>query len=188
MFKDLLLKTRSYRRFDENHPVSLETLMELTDLARCTASGANMQPLKYILSCDRIKNEMIFPTLKWAGYLTDWNGPEPGERPAGYIIIVLDKEVAPSAGTDHGIAAQTILLAAAEKEIGGCMLGAVNRKELGKQLKLSNRYEILLVIALGKPAETVILEDVEAGGSIKYYRDQNDVHHVPKRALKNILI
>ncbi len=188
MLKDLILKNRSYRRFDQSVPVEMETLRELVDLARCSASATNRQALKFILSNEPEKNALIFPTVGWAGALKDWPGPAEGERPSAYIVILLDKEIAQSAGCDHGIAAQSILLGAAEKGLGGCMLGSARTGELSKNLNLPDRYEIALVIALGKPAETVVLETLEPGQPFIYWRDKDSVHHVPKRKLDDIII
>jgi nitroreductase len=188
MIRKLILKNRSYRRFYEEVPVELETLRGLVDLARLSASAGNLQPLKYILSCDPEKNSLIFPHLRWAGYLKDWPGPPEGERPAAYIIILGDKELSQSFGCDHGIAAQSILLGAVEKGLGGCIIGSIARDELRKALAIPTRYEILLVLALGKPKETVVIEKVGSDGDIRYWRDRQDIHHVPKRALDDIII
>ena len=188
MIRDLILKNRSYRRFYQDMPVSIDTLRELVDLARLSASAANKQPLKYILSCDPQRNALVFQNLAWAGYLKSWPGPEEGERPSAYIIILGDKTITQSFGCDHGIAAQSILLGATEKGLGGCMIGSVRKGELSQALAIPADYEILLVIALGKPKETVVLEAVRPGGDIKYWRDEQGVHHVPKRSLDEIIV
>ena len=188
MFKDLVLKTRSYRRFYENMAVDMATLRELVDLARLTASGGNRQSLKYVLSCDAETNARIFPTLAWAGYLKDWGGPKEGERPSAYIIILLDNEISESAGCDHGIAAQTIMLGATEKGLGGCIIASVKKSALHVALGIDECFSILLVLALGKPKEEVVVEAVEPGGDIKYWRDAEQVHHVPKRKLEDIFV
>jgi nitroreductase len=188
MLKELVKKNRSYRRFDENFKIDLDTLKELVGLARLSASGANLQPLKYVLSCAPQINEKIFSTLAWAAYLKDWAGPEKGQRPSAYIIVLHDKEVSGGAGVDHGIACQTMLLGAVEKGLGGCMLGSINREELRAILKLQDRYDILLVLALGKPAEEVAIEEIGFDGDIKYYHDKDGVHHVPKRSLEDLII
>jgi nitroreductase len=188
MFKDLVLKNRSYRRFKQDSAIAMETLRALVDLARCSASAANLQPLKYMLSCDPGKNELIFPTLAWAGYLADWPGPAEGERPAAYIIILHDTEISKSVICDQGIAAQSILLGAAEQDLGGCMIHSVNREELHRKLDIPSRFEILLVLALGEPAEEIVLEDLDPAGSIRYWRDDRSIHHVPKRSLDEIIL
>ena len=188
MLRDLILKNRSYRRFHEDVAIEMDTLRELVDLGRLSASGSNMQPLKYVLSCDPDRNAQIFSTLAWAGYLADWTGPAEGERPSAYIIILCDTEIRKDPGCDHGIAAQSILLGAAEKNLGGCMIGSIKRDELRDALEIPNQYEISLAIALGKPKETVVLEDVKPDGDIKYYRDDEHVHHVPKRSLDEIIV
>lgn len=188
MLKDLVLKNRSYRRFKQSEAVSMDTLRELVDLARNSPSATNRQALKFILSAEAEKNAKIFETLGWAGALPDWPGPAEGERPAAYIIVLLDTEIAKNAGCDHGIAAQSILLGATEKGLGGCMLGSAKREVLTKNLDIDPRYEIQLVIALGVPAETVVLEVLEEGQPFKYWRDEKTVHHVPKRKLDDIII
>lgn len=188
MLKDLILKNRSYRRFYEEVPVKIETLRELVDLARLSASSANLQPLKYILSCSPQKNELVFPNLRWAGYLKDWPGPSKGERPSAYIIILGDRNISKSFACDHGIAAQSILLGAVEKGLGGCMIGSIDREGLRKALEIPDQYEILLVLALGKPREKVVIEEVGPDGDIKYWRDEKGVHHVPKRKLEEIIL
>jgi len=188
MLEDLVLKNRSYRRFQEEVSVAEETLKGLVDLARNTASAANLQPLKYVLSCDSEKNALIFSHLFWAAYLKDWSGPSEGERPSAYIVIVGDKGICGSFGCDHGIAAQTIMLGAIEKGLGGCMIGSIGRQSLHKDLALSPDHEILLVLAIGKPKETVVIESLGATQDIRYWRDSKGVHHVPKRSLGDIMI
>ncbi len=203
MIKDLVAKSRSYRRFFQEVAIDKRVLRELVELARLSPSAANLQPLKYILCCEPKKNALIFQHLGWAGYLKDWPGPAEGERPSAYIIILGDTEIEPRRGNgganrltppslwrgcDHGIAAQSILLGAAEKGLGGCMIGTVKREELRKTLDIPSRYEILLVLALGKPKEMVVIEAVGTCGDIKYWRDNQGVHHVPKRPLDELIL
>jgi nitroreductase len=188
MLEDLVRKNRSYRRFHQDVPVPLETLRALVYLARLSASGSNLQPLKYVLSCDPETNARIFPHTRWAGYLKDWPGPEEGERPAAYVVILGDTEIRKDVGCDHGIAAQSIMLGAAERELGGCMIGSIDRDGLRQTLDIPEQYEILLILALGKPKETVVLEDVGPEGDAKYYRDADGVHHVPKRSLEEMIL
>jgi nitroreductase len=188
MMRDLVLKNRSYRRFYQDKSVTIETLKDLVDLARMSASAANRQPLKYALCCDQQRNALVFPNLAWAGYLKDWSGPEEGERPSAYIVILGDSTINPSFSCDHGIAAQSILLGATEKGLGGCIIGSVRKAELSQALGIPTEYEILLVIALGKPKETVVLEPMPPGGDFRYWRDDQGVHHVPKRSLDEIII
>jgi len=188
MLKSLIQKNRSYRRFYEDKKISERTLKSLIELARLSASSANLQPLKFFLSSTLETNKKIFPFLKWAGYLKDWPGPAKGERPSAYIVIMGDAGISRSFGYDAGIAAQSILLGAVEKGLGGCMIGSIEKEKLRNSLKIPGHLEILLVIALGKPREKVVIETVGKNGDIKYWRDRKGVHHVPKRALKDIII
>ena len=187
-FSELVLNNRSFRRFHQDHKVELETLKALVNLGRNSASGANLQPLKYVLSCDAGTNADIFSCLAWAGYLKDWPGPVEGERPAAYIVVLGDTTITQDVGCDHGIAAQTIMLGAREMGLGGCMLGSVNRKQLRELLNVPEHLKILLVLAIGKPKEQIVLETLEPDGSIRYWRDAEGIHHVPKRKLEDIVV
>jgi nitroreductase len=187
MLSELIRKNRSYRRFHQNVPIAIETLRELVELARLTPSGGNRQPLKYVLSCSPPSNDLIFEHLSWAVYLKPWPGPADGERPSAYVILLGDQTLAPSFEYDAGIVAQSILLGAVEKGLGGCIIGSVNRERLRSALDLPKHLEILLVLALGKPAEEVIIEPLGPDGSIEYWRDPRGVHHVPKRSLDELI-
>jgi len=184
---DLVSRCRSYRRFDERMPVGELVLRDLVGLARRAASAANRQPLKYVLSCAPEWNAKVFETLAWAAYLPDWPGPAAGERPTAYIVVLVDTSISPAADVDVGIAAQTILLGAVERGLGGCLFAAVKREQLASRLALPDRLTIALVIALGTPVETVVLEELPVDGSIRYYRDAAQVHHVPKRPLEELV-
>jgi nitroreductase len=179
---------RSVRRFIETHKITDKEMIRLVNLARHSASGANLQPLKFVLSNSDERNDLIFPYLSWAGYLSDWVGPVEGERPSGYIIVLGDQEVAKNFQYDAGIACQSITLGAVELGLGGCLIGSIKKDALREALSIPERYEILLVIALGKPDETIILEDLEPEGDIKYWRDEKDIHHVPKRELGELIL
>jgi len=179
---------RSYRRFKQNHQITFKELLRLVNLARLSASGANLQPLKYITSFTEEQNELIFPTLSWAGYLKDWAGPVEGEKPSAYIIVLGDTAIGNSFQYDTGIACQSILLGAAERGLGGCLIGSIKRDKLREGLTIPEQYEILLVIALGIPAEKVIIEELKEVGDFKYWRDEKDIHHVPKRGLSELIL
>lgn len=189
MIQELVAKCRSYRRFYQEERIGEETLRELVDLARMTASTANSQALKYRLVTEPEECGRVYGTLMWAAALPDWDGPEEGERPAAYIIVACDQTLGRNKQWDEGIAAQTILLGAVERGLGGCMLGSVNRPKLAQVLNLdTGRYALDLVIALGRPKEQVMVVPVGEDGSVRYYRDENQVHCVPKRSLEDILL
>lgn len=185
--KNLVLRTRSYRRFDEAHKIEYSTLTSLVDLARLSASGANRQPLKYLLYNSIDDCNRIFPSIVWAAYLKDWDGPARGERPSGYIVMLGDRSISEAFGFDPGIAAQSIMLGATEAGLGGCMIASIKREDLRAELKIPDRFEILLILALGKPVENVIIDDMK-DDDVKYWRDTQANHHVPKRALEDLII
>lgn len=184
---ELVLKTRSYRRFDESVRIEYRTLEALVDLSRHSASGANRQPLKFVIFNSPDGCQRVFPSLVWAAYLKDWDGPEPGERPTGYIIILGDKTISETFGVDHGIAAWSMMLGASEAGLGGCIFASIRREQLRSELNIPEQYEILLVLALGKTVENVIIDEI-SDGDVKYWRDKNRNHHVPKRPLSELII
>lgn len=187
-FSELVLKNRSYRRFDQNERIPKTLLVDLVGLARISPSPANLQALKFWLVSDPEECEQVLKNVKFGGYLKDWGGPAEGEKPSGYIIILGDNEIKPIFEIDAGIAAQTMLLGAAEQGFGGCMVKAFKRESLRELLGLGENLEIVLVIALGKPAEISVLEDYVVGKGIEYYRDAEGVHHVPKRTMDELIV
>ena len=192
LVKDLILKNRSYRRFDQSVTFPIDLLREMVEAARMSGSARNMQPLKYMLFNDPGDCEKIFPTTAWAGYLKDWSGPVDGERPTAYIIQLGDLELTDDWWCDDGIAAQSMLLTAVEAGFGGCIIGSLQREKLRSLLEIPERFKIIQVIALGKPIEEVVIDDATAGEDgqtdIKYWRDEKGVHHVPKRGLDELII
>ena len=189
MLKDLLLNCRSYRRFHQEVSIPTEALKDMVDNTRLTASASNAQALKFKIVNTPAECAKVFSTVKWAGALTDWDGPAEGERPSAYIIIACDLSLGRNKQWDDGIAAQTIMLSAVEKGYGGCIIGNCRRAELLKLLDLNpEQYFVSLVLALGKPKEEVVLVPLGEDGSTTYYRDNNQIHYVPKRSLDDILI
>lgn len=188
MIYDLVRKNRSYRRFQEEKEISPDTLLELVNLARLSASAANLQELRYRLVFLKAEKELVFPCLKWANYLTDWDGPVYGQRPAGYILVLAPKNSTRFHYIDAGIASQSMLLGASEKGLGGCMIASMNRERLEQGLLLPADLDIILAIALGVPDEEVLIDDISSGESIKYYRDEKDRHHVPKLKLDELIV
>lgn len=186
--REALLNNRSRRRFYQEVSIPEKDLMTIADAARLSPSGRNIQAIKFLISCTPDLNSRIFPTLAWAGYLTEWDGPEEGERPSAYIVQLLDKSITPNImAEDSGITAQSMLLQAVELGYGGCIIAAVKRKELHGILGLDDRYAVLNVIALGKPKEEVVIEPMK-DGQYRYWRDAAGVHHVPKRSLEEMVI
>ena len=190
MLKELVLKNRSYRGFDPSVRLTREELLELLDLARYTASSVNEQPLRYYIAWEKEEVEQILPLTMWAKALKEMKLPHPGKEPAAFIIICQDMNISSNTTRfqrDVGVVAQTMLLGAVEKGFGG-MIGSFHKPQLKELLNLPEGVEPNLIVALGKPAEKVVLTDVGEDGSTKYYRDAEDTHYVPKRSLKELVL
>ncbi len=183
---------RTCRRFRQDVAVPLSALRALVDAARVCPSGANRQPLRYAVCVDPARNAAVFAHLRWAAYLKDWDGPAPGERPAAYIAVLCDRKGSPTPEIDLGIAAQTIQLGAQALGLGCCMIGAFDRDGVRAALGLDAApcadLDMVLVLALGVSAETRVLDTVGADGDIRYHRDAEGTHHVPKRSLESVLL
>ena len=188
---EIIKETRSFRRFDQSRQIADSTLENLIELARLGGSARNCQPWQYGLISDPQRCAEIFPYIGWAGYLTDWKGPVEGERPTAYILCLLNRDWLKGsdkeAQFDLGVATQNLLLGAMQEGIGGCRIGAFSPK-LANLFELPEHLELALVLALGYPVETVVLEETGDDGDIKYYRDEQQVHYVPKRRLKDIIV
>ena len=194
MLKDLVLKNKTYRRFDESVQVPYSLIRQWIELVRLVPTARNQQALKYLILTDPELREQFFPTLKWAGYLKDWDGPKSGERPTAYIIIGIDNRISNNyiahwTHIDLGIAIQTLLLAAVENDLGGCVIVFMDKKKQRQLLNIPDYIDIQAVLAIGKPIENVVWIDMKPGQTdYKYFRDEQGNHFVPKRPLSEILL
>lgn len=186
-FNELIQATRSVRRFKQT-PITMETLKTLISYVRYSPAGANQQKLKALAVNDGKTMAKIFPLINWAGAIKEWDGPEEGQQPMAYIVLMLDRTIGASAGIDHGIAAQSIVLGARAMGIGACMIGAYSKAKLVEALQIPENLESLLIIALGEADEEIVIEDSIEGQSTTYYRDEADVHHVPKRTVDELIV
>lgn len=190
-FKELVKRNRSFRGYDESYRFTKEQLEDYVDTTRYTASSVNMQPLKYFIAYEKEMVDTIQKMTKWARALPDLNLPYVGKRPTGFIVVCQDINISLNTERfmkDVGIVAQTILLQATEEGLGGCMIGNFKKEEVMETLKLDDNLVPLLIIALGKPDEEIVITEIPESGSTNYYRDKEDVHYVPKRSLGDILI
>jgi nitroreductase len=189
--KEIMAKTRTFRKFDPTKPVDVKIIEELIELGRLGGSARNCQPWQYALVTAEEQRQSLFPYLGWAGYLTDWKGPDESERPTAYILCYLNKTWLKGsmleAHFDLGIATQNMLLGATAAGLGGCRIANISPKLAGL-FPQPEHLELHLVIALGVPAEKVVIEECNDDDNIKYWRDGSHIHHVPKRALKDILL
>lgn len=191
MVKDLIIKNRSYRGYDESYRFTREQLEYYVDGARFCASSVNMQPLKYFIAWEKEDVDKVQCRIKWARQLPQMKLPHPGMCPTAFIVICQDRTVSDNLNRfmkDVGIVAQSMLLMATEEGLGGCMIGNFDAGDIREGLGLPESLQPLLVVALGKPAETIVLTDVGEDGNTAYYRDVNDVHYVPKRSLDDLLL
>jgi nitroreductase len=177
---------RTTRKFMQQ-PIGRALLEKYIDAARLAPSGANMQPLKYVIVDEPVKIKQVFENVKWSAYIAPEGDPKEGERPVAFIVIMADTEIK-KAGyeLDAGAAAQSIFLTAWEDGVGTCWMGAIDRDKIKEVLKIPDRYVINTVIALGYMAEHPVAEDMK--DSVKYYKDPSGVLHVPKRTLKDVLV
>ena len=183
---ELVLKRRSIRRF-KNIPIRYEILEKCVNAARLAPSAHNLQPLEYIIVDDEQLLPKVFDMLRWAAYISPAGDPPPGHRPTAYIVVLI-KEGAGYKGLenyDAGLAVENMILVALEEGVGSCCIYNINRDGLRELLNVPEDYIISLVLPLGYPDESPVVE--EFTGSPKYWKDKDNVLHVPKRGLKDIL-
>lgn len=187
---ECIRKRRTIRLF-QDRPVDRGDLLDLADLARRSPSAANKQPLEYLIVDDKGPVGRLFDFLAWAGYIQPKRNPPAGKRPTAYIVVLIDKArtIGDYAPVDAGAAVQTILLAACAKGLGACWIGSVQRDPVRLLLSIPDTHEIHSVVALGYPDEDPVMEDMEDEdpNAIKYFLDDSDRLHVPKRSLEAIV-
>lgn len=188
VLRELLERNRSIRRFDHGRKISHEDVEQLVGLTRYCASGRNLQPLRYRIVVDDAECAAVFPSLAWAGYYKDWDGPAENERPVAYLVQCLDTELTTNCLCDDGLHLETITLGAAAKDISCCIIKSFNKKKVAEALRLPSHCDPLYVVAIGYDAEKAKIVDVNSDGDIKYYRDAADTQCVPKRALEELII
>lgn len=189
-FRQLLMSSRTVRRFNEEKTIDTATLRSLVELTRYCPSGRNAQPLKYLIINTDTDRSKIFPLLKWAGYFSDWDGPEPGERPAAYLVQCLDTRYGKDCLCDDGLQLEAITLGMKTLGLAGCIIKAFNCVKLSEEFNISNRYAPRYVLAIGYPAEEVVIEEMshDDDADFKYFRTPDGIHHVPKRPLDSIIL
>lgn len=191
---ELLKRDRSCRRFDESLPVSAETIEKILDAVRFTPSGRNIQAVAYRVVTDAAEREALFALLAWAGYLPDWAGPAEGERPTAYLVQCIDTEVSPNVMCDDGLQLEALTLAATSLGLGCCIIKSFNPQKTADLLRLGDRYKPIHVVALGVPVENIVIDELPVGSksqdssNIRYWREADGTHHVPKRPLADIVI
>lgn len=182
----LLQANRSFRRFNEAEQIPLELAQSWIENLRFTASMRNAQPLKYVIIAN-YSLEAIYPHLRWAGYLKDWDGPAVGERPPLLILQLLDSELSTTSRFDEGIHLAALTLQACEMGYGCCIIAAFNAKEITSLLQIPERYKPLCVVAIGRPKEKVEIVPLKEN-QIAYYRTEDGTHCVPKRSGSDLLL
>lgn len=191
MFLDLVKQARSHRGFRQDRKVTRQELEHLVECARFTPAARNDQVLKYYLAEKPETVAAIQPLTKWAGALAELHLPRKGAEPVAYIVICLDGSLAENPAPyqrDVGIVAQTILLAAAEMGLNGCMIGSFAAGELREKLGLPEAIKPQLLLALGEGTDRIVMTNVGEDGSTTYYRDAEDTHYVPKRTLEQLIL
>lgn len=191
MFLDLVKQARSHRGFRQDRKVTRQELEHLVECARFTPAARNDQVLKYYLAEKPETVAAIQPLTKWAGALAELHLPRKGAEPVAYIVICLDGSLAENSAPyqrDVGIVAQTMLLAAVEMGLNGCMIGSFAAGELREKLGLPETIKPQLLLALGEGTDRIVITDVGEDGSTTYYRDAEDTHYVPKRTLEQLIL
>ncbi len=179
------IKRRTIRRFKQK-PIPFEILQRLVNAGRLAPSSANLQPIEYIVIDEADLVEKVFGTLKWAGYISPAGDPPPGHRPVAYIIVIVNKKKnSGSCERDAAAAIENMILVALEEGIGSCWMGAIDLSKLRSILELPEHVNIDSVLALGYSDESPEIEDIK--DSVKYWKDEAGILHVPKRRLEDIL-
>ncbi len=179
---ETILKRRTIRLFKKKK-ISKKILEKLVNAGRLAPSARNLQPLEYLVVDDPILTDKVFENVYFGGKIEKLRTRE--NRPVAYILVLVNKKIrSQDFEYDVGLAAENIVLAAFEKGIGSCIIKVFQSQNLEEKIfSLPKHCFLDLVIALGYPAEKPVIEEKREN----YWRDENNVLHVPKRPLKEIL-
>lgn len=183
---------RSIREFKDK-AVPYEILEKCVNAARLAPSAANRQLIEYVIVDDeKLMPSMFDAVASWFGVSRPKEGWPPGRRPKAYIVSLIDLEAEAERGVgrtnalfDVGMAAENIVLVAEEAGLGSCAITGFSPNRLRQVLNVPAKYETALMLALGYPDESPVVE--LATDSIERYMDDKGVRHIPKRELKDIL-
>ena len=181
--ESLLKRNRSYRGYDAARLVSREELLGLLEVVPWVGSGNNAQPLRFRLVTGE-ETALVHPLIKLGAALPEEHLPHAGEEPSAYIVVCSDSS-GRAVDIDLGIAAQSILLRAVERGLGGIFI--LNFRADALQEALSLPLPPLAVLGIGKPAERIFLLSAHPGDSLAYYR-KDGAHFVPKLPVEDLLI
>jgi nitroreductase len=176
-------KKRTIRLYKQKK-ISYKILEDCVDSARLSSSARNAQPLEYIIIDDEKILKNLLPFIRFGGFITEDKKAKPGFEPTALIIILVKKGFEQYSAYDVGIAAQNISLVAFENKIGTCMMGAIDKENIKKELKVPDSYLVDLVITLGYPAEKPLVEEKDQEPR---YERKNDIFYVYKKELKKVL-
>ena len=181
-----LLKTRrTYRRFRQE-PVPDSVIENILTAARYASSAANKQPLSFVVVKSPEMVKKTFSYTKWAGYLPPQEGqPKEGEEPTLFIGIVENLDISKNGDTDAGLAISNMTLAAWDKGVGSCIIGACNKPKLSVLFGLTENQVLHTVVAFGYPTHKSKITDIK-DGDVKYYIDDNGDYVVPKRKIEDV--
>ena len=184
---DLLRTRRTYRRFQQKE-ISQEILEEILTAARLASSAANKQPLSYIVIREPEKVAEVFAHTRWAGALPPEVGqPKEGERPVLFIAVIENQNINSYCDTDAGLAISNMTLAAWNRGVGSCMIGACNKPALSEMFGLTEKQVLHTVVAFGYPSHMSHIVDMEDPEQFKYYLDEKKDYVVPKRKLEDVV-
>lgn len=185
---EILKTNRSYRRFVESVRIPQHEVEQWIKNLRYTSSMRNTQPLKYCVITLPELCEKIYPHLAWAGFLKDWNGPDKGERPTAFVVQLLDENLSQTSRFDEGLQLEALTLQAVEAGYGCCIIAAFSAKAITEALGFATHLKPIAIVAIGKPSEKVVIEELLPNEPVAYYRSPDGVHHVPKRRGEDLLI
>lgn len=180
----LLRHNRSYRGYDASFRVREDQLRKIIEVATLCPSARNQQVLRFrpVLADEAAK---VLRHIRLGGALPELHLPFPCTEPNAFIVICSTVEESKYVDVDLGIVAQSMLLQAVEMGLGGICIGAFDHKELREELSLP--HEPLLVLAIGRPAEKILLKECRAGDNLNYYRKDN-THYVPKITIDDLIL
>ena len=183
---ELLTTRRTYRRFAQK-AVPQDVVTDIVEAVRLSSCGANRQAVRLVMVQSPAMVAKVQPLVRWAAYLPPEQGtPKADELPTLYAAVLQDTSIPGDLATDTGIALANMTLAAWDKGVGSCIMGAINKPALTELLGIQAPQQLAFMVAFGYPTHKAHIVPMTGETGVKYYLDDARNYCVPKRSAEEI--
>jgi nitroreductase len=135
---------RAYR----DKPIPRETIERLLEAGRLAPSAGNSEPWHFITVTHVEKRKTLSKGL-YAKFIT--------QAPLAIVVCGDKKASADWYAVDASLAVENMVLSAVGEGLGTCIVGSFTEADVKALLKIPERFEVIVIIAVGYPREKLDL-------------------------------